>query len=131
MSFMAGLTLASPSAERRPAWSPWRETWRRYRRHKLAVVSAVLLLVLDLFIQNAPADVRAEHAARARNGTADLDRDLEKLRVLLGERYERIRDHLPELLDRYGRMRDPDELKRALASWRLRRTRPITPKELE
>ena len=34
---MAGLTLASPSAERRPAWSPWRETWRRYRRHKLAV----------------------------------------------------------------------------------------------
>src|ERR1041384_189658 len=46
MCFMAGLTLASPSAERRPAWSPWRETWRRYRRHKLAVVSAVLLLVL-------------------------------------------------------------------------------------
>jgi len=91
----------------------------------------VLLLVLDLFIQNAPADVRADHAARARNGTADLDRDLEKLRVLLGDRYERIRDNLPELLDRYGRMRDPDELKRALASWRLRRTRPITPKELE
>src|SRR5690349_17822499 len=46
MCFMAGLTLASPSAERRPAWSPWRETWRRYRRHKLAVVSAVLLLIL-------------------------------------------------------------------------------------
>ena len=43
---MAGLTLASPSAERRPAWSPWRETWRRYRRHKLAVVSAVLLIIL-------------------------------------------------------------------------------------
>jgi peptide/nickel transport system permease protein len=42
---MAGLTLASPSAERR-THSPWRETWRRYRRHKLAVVSAVLLLVL-------------------------------------------------------------------------------------
>ncbi|QPF86168.1 ABC transporter permease [Bradyrhizobium genosp. L] len=42
---MAGLTLASPSAERR-GYSPWRETWRRYRRHKLAVVSAVLLLLL-------------------------------------------------------------------------------------
>jgi peptide/nickel transport system permease protein len=42
---MAGLTLASPSAERR-TYSPWRETWRRYRRHKLAVVSAFLLLVL-------------------------------------------------------------------------------------
>jgi len=42
---MAGSTLAFPSAERR-AYSPWRETWRRYRRHKLAVVSAVLLAVL-------------------------------------------------------------------------------------
>jgi peptide/nickel transport system permease protein len=42
---MAGLTLASPSAERR-RYSPWRETWRRYRRHKPAVVSAFLLLIL-------------------------------------------------------------------------------------
>lgn len=42
---MAGLTLASPSAERR-GYSPLRETWRRYRRHKAAVVSAVLLLLL-------------------------------------------------------------------------------------
>jgi peptide/nickel transport system permease protein len=42
---MAGLTLASPSAERR-GYSPWRETWRRYRRHKPAVISAVLLLLL-------------------------------------------------------------------------------------
>ncbi|MBS0528002.1 MAG: ABC transporter permease [Proteobacteria bacterium] len=42
---MAGLTLASPSAERR-SYSPRREMWRRYRRHKLAVVSAVLLLAL-------------------------------------------------------------------------------------
>lgn len=45
MSFMAGLTLASPSAERR-GYSPWREAWRRYRRHRPAVVSAVLLLLL-------------------------------------------------------------------------------------
>ena len=51
---MAGLTLASPSAERRPAWSPWRETWRRYRRHKLAVVSAVLLLVLIVAVVFGP-----------------------------------------------------------------------------
>jgi peptide/nickel transport system permease protein len=42
---MAGLTLASPSAER-GVYSPWRETWRRYRRHRLAVVSAFMLLVL-------------------------------------------------------------------------------------
>ena len=81
----------------------------------------VLLLVLDLFIQNAPAEVRAEHTARARNGTADLDRDLAKLRSLMGGRFDRIRDDLPELLDRYGRLRDPDELKRALASWRRQR----------
>ncbi len=91
----------------------------------------VLLLVLDLFLQNAPAEVRAEHAARARNGTADLDRDLARLHVLLGDRYERIRDNLPELLNRYGRMRDPEELKRALAAWRMRRVRATTPKELE
>lgn len=91
----------------------------------------VLLLVLDLFIQNAPADVRAEHTARARNGTADLDRDLARLRGLMGPRFERIRDNLPELLDRYGRLRDPDELKRALASWRHRRAQTTQPKELE
>jgi uncharacterized membrane protein YkvA (DUF1232 family) len=91
----------------------------------------VLLLVLDLFIQNAPAEVRAEHTTRARNGTADLDRDLAKLRVLMGDRFDEIRDNLPELLDRYGRVRDPDEIKRALASWRRRRTQPTPPKELE
>ena len=51
---MAGLTLASPSAERRPAWSPWRETWRRYRRHKLAVVSAVLLIILIVAVVFGP-----------------------------------------------------------------------------
>jgi uncharacterized membrane protein YkvA (DUF1232 family) len=89
----------------------------------------VLLLVLDLFIQNAPAEVRAEHTARARNGTADLDRDLAKLRSLMGDRFDRIRDDLPELLDRYGRIRDPDELKRALATWRRDRTRTHNSKE--
>src|SRR5918992_4007034 len=33
----------------------------------------VLLLVLDMFIANAPEEVREEHAARAQNGTAQLD----------------------------------------------------------
>jgi peptide/nickel transport system permease protein len=42
---MAGSTLAFRSAERR-AYSPWRETWRRYRRHKLAVVSVIMLSAL-------------------------------------------------------------------------------------
>jgi len=91
----------------------------------------VLLLVLDIFIQNAPPEVRAEHTTRAKNGTADLDQDLAKLRHLMGDRFDTIRDNLPELLDRYGRLRDPDELKRALASWRRRRTPATTPKELE
>jgi peptide/nickel transport system permease protein len=49
---MAGLTLASPTAER--AYSPWRETWLRYRRHRLAVVSAGLLLVLVLAVVFGP-----------------------------------------------------------------------------
>ena len=90
----------------------------------------VLLLVLDLFIQNAPAEVRAEHMSRARNGTADLDRDLQRLRALMGGRFDNIRDDLPELLERYGRLRDPDALKRALASWRRRRTPTTASKEL-
>ena len=92
----------------------------------------VLLLVLDLFIQNAPPEVREEHMTRARNGTADLDRDLERLRGLMGHRYDRIRDNLPEVLDRYGQLRDPEALKGALASWRRERaSHPRTTKELE
>lgn len=50
---MAGLTLASPSAERR-VYSPRRETWRRFSRHKLAVVSAFLLLILILAVVVGP-----------------------------------------------------------------------------
>lgn len=50
---MAGLTLASPSAER-GVYSPWRETWRRFGRHKLAVVSAFLLLILILAVVVGP-----------------------------------------------------------------------------
>lgn len=81
----------------------------------------VVLLVLDLFIQNAPPDVRRDHMERAKNGTADLDRDLAKLRGLMGDRYDEIRDRLPGLLDRYGRYRDPQALKRSLARWRRQR----------
>ena len=81
----------------------------------------VLLLVLDLFIANAPADVRAEHSERAHNGTADLDRDLARVRELLGSRYDEIRDRLPALLERYGELRDNRYIKRALSDWRIRR----------
>jgi hypothetical protein len=39
----------------------------------------------------------------------------------MGDRYDQIRDQLPELLERYGRLRDPDAIKRALVGWRRRR----------
>lgn len=81
----------------------------------------VLLLVLDLFIHNAPAEVRREHLERAHNGTAQLDSDLARLRELMGTRYDRIRDNLPQLLERYGQLSDPDAIRRLLADWRRRR----------
>jgi uncharacterized membrane protein YkvA (DUF1232 family) len=84
----------------------------------------VLMLVLDLFIANAPADVRSDHLERARNGTADLDRDLARLRSVLGHRYDEIRDHLPELLERYGELRDPRAVKGLIAKLRDARQRP-------
>jgi hypothetical protein len=59
---------------------------------------------------------------RARNGTARLDRDLDRLREVLGDRYDRIRDNLPELLERYGDLRDPGSLKRLIAGWRESRS---------
>ena len=83
----------------------------------------VLMLVLDLFIANAPAEVRREHLERARNGTSDLDRDLARLRSLLGHRYDRIRDSLPELLERYGDLRDPRAVKGLVARLRDSRSR--------
>jgi hypothetical protein len=49
----------------------------------------------------------------------------------MGDRFDHIRDDLPELLERYGRLRDPDGLKRTLASWRRRRSDTTTPKETE
>jgi uncharacterized membrane protein YkvA (DUF1232 family) len=81
----------------------------------------VLMLVLDLFIANAPPEVRRDHVERAHSGTADLDRDLARLRSVLGSRYDQIRDRLPELLERYGALRDPQAVKGLLSSWRDRR----------
>ena len=79
----------------------------------------VLLLVLDLFIANAPREVREEQVERATNGTAQLDEDLARLRELLGDRYDQIRDELPELLERYGDLRDSRAVKALLRDWRL------------
>jgi uncharacterized membrane protein YkvA (DUF1232 family) len=81
----------------------------------------VLLLVLDLFIANAPEEVREEQVARAINGTAQLDQDLARLRELLGTRFDQIRDRLPELLERYGELRDSRAVKSMLRDWRVRR----------
>ena len=83
----------------------------------------VLMLVLDLFIANAPAEVRKDHLERAKNGTADLDKDLARLRSLMGHRYDQIRDSLPELLERYGDLRDPRVVKGMLARLRINRVR--------
>lgn len=58
---MAGSTLASPSAEPITAVavpavsvSPGRETWRRFRRHRLAMVSAIVLALLILAVVLGP-----------------------------------------------------------------------------
>ncbi|MFN3744434.1 MAG: ABC transporter permease [Hyphomicrobiaceae bacterium] len=58
---MAGSTLASPSAEtaepvqtRAPTFSPTREAWRRFRRHRLAVLSAFVLGLMVLAILIGP-----------------------------------------------------------------------------
>jgi peptide/nickel transport system permease protein len=58
---MAGSTLASPSAEaaehaqaRAPTFSPTREAWRRFRRHRLAVISAFVLALMVLAILIGP-----------------------------------------------------------------------------
>jgi uncharacterized membrane protein YkvA (DUF1232 family) len=83
----------------------------------------VLMLVLDLFIANAPAEVRRDHLERARNGTADLDKDLARLRSVMGDRYDEIRDRLPELLERYGDLRDPRAVKGLIARLRDARLR--------
>ncbi len=85
----------------------------------------VLLLVLDLFISNAPAEVREEHLARARKGESTLDEDLAELRVLMGSRFDRIRDSLPDLLERFGGLADADEVKRTIADWRAARAKPV------
>ncbi len=54
---MAGSTPASPSADasaRRPIVPPWLEAWRRFRRHRLAVVSGVVLALLALAVAFGP-----------------------------------------------------------------------------
>ena len=58
---------------------------------------------------------------RAREGDSDLDRDLARLRALMGDRFDTIRDNLPEILDRYAELRDRDAMRAAIRRWRERR----------
>ena len=50
-----------------------------------------------------------------------LRADLARLRSLMGHRYDEIRDSLPELLERYGDLRDPRAVKGLLARFRMTR----------
>ncbi|MFM2150717.1 MAG: hypothetical protein RLZZ187_3023 [Pseudomonadota bacterium] len=99
---MAGSTpvsaIASPApVAARPRIGPWREAWRRFRKHRLAVVSAAILAVMVLAVLFGPLvwtlpideiDFRArlqgpswEHPL----GTDDLGQDL-LARILYGGR---------------------------------------------
>ena len=61
---MAGSTLASPTVDARTgvavaraqarSVTPWRDAWRRFRRHRLAVASAVILLLMLLAVAFGP-----------------------------------------------------------------------------
>jgi peptide/nickel transport system permease protein len=97
---MAGSTPASATAElgaRRPVVSPAAEAWRRFRRHKMAVLSLVVLLLMVLLVSLGPLLWRVpindiDFTARLANpswthplGTDDLGQDL-FARILYGGR---------------------------------------------
>jgi len=100
---MDGSTLASRSAEIAAAprkvrpYSPWLDAWRRFRRHRLAFASAIILLVMILSIASGPFIWRVaindiDFAARMEPpswahpfGTDDLGQDL-LARMLYGGR---------------------------------------------
>ncbi|MBR0674959.1 ABC transporter permease [Roseomonas alkaliterrae] len=88
---------ASPAAASRPRVGPWKEAWRRFRKHRLAVVSAVVLAMLVLAVLIGPLVWRVpideiDFTARLAGpswehplGTDDLGQDL-LARMLYGGR---------------------------------------------
>ncbi|MBP0462347.1 ABC transporter permease [Roseomonas sp. PWR1] len=96
---MAGSIPASAtaSAPARPRIGPWGEAWRRFRKHRLAVVSAAILLMLILAVLVGPLVWRVpideiDFTARLQGpswehplGTDDLGQDL-LARILYGGR---------------------------------------------
>jgi peptide/nickel transport system permease protein len=100
---MAGSTLASPSADaavaQRPSrpYSPWQDAWRRFRRHRLAFASLIILGTMIIAIVFGPfvwkvAINDIDFSARMQTpswkhpfGTDDLGQDL-LARMLYGGR---------------------------------------------
>ena len=98
---MAGSTLASPIAEaaaaRRSDGSPWAEAWRRFRRHRMALISLIVLGLMVAAVVFGPLVWRhsieeIDFTARLAGpslahplGTDDLGRDI-LARVLYGGR---------------------------------------------
>jgi peptide/nickel transport system permease protein len=99
---MAGSTLASPTvspgfARPRKPVSPWLDTWRRFRRHKLAVISLFIFVFMVLAVLFGPLvwDVpinEIDFRARLKGpswahplGTDDLGQDI-LARILYGGR---------------------------------------------
>src|SRR3954468_20945753 len=102
---MAGSTPASAIAEPvlatatrpRASVSPWLEAWRRFRRHKLAVLGLVVLIVMIAMVAFGPLVWRVQTTATACSarlntpapthpfGTDDLGQDI-LARMLYGGR---------------------------------------------
>ena len=99
---MAGSTLASPTAEilaapRTRPFSPWREAWRRFCRHRMAMVSLIVLMLMILLVVFGPLVWKVaindiDFSARLEDpslkhpfGTDDLGQDL-LARMLYGGR---------------------------------------------
>src|SRR5262249_15190171 len=94
----AASAVAAPAAPRqRQRFSPWQEAWRRFRRHRLAVASAIVLGLMVLAIAVGPLLWRVpineiDFAAKLQGpswshplGTDDLGQDV-LARVLYGGR---------------------------------------------
>ena len=54
----ASADVSSPARERRPSESPWALAWHRYRRHRAAVVSTVVLGLVVLVVVASPITTR-------------------------------------------------------------------------
>src|SRR5262245_11696206 len=50
----AAVATAPATPRKRQRFSPWQEAWRRFRRHRLAVLSAIVLLVMVIAIAVGP-----------------------------------------------------------------------------